>query len=193
MKKLQWNQTHKLSLISLFSLWYEREKHPPCVSAQSPPSGPNHSCAAVRFLYVLYTMAMHKACSRNFSLFPLHLATEMWLATAVGGGGWWAGQTRSAHALWLVFFALITGTMLSDFHLSIGTLSLPLFTHTGPRQLLLLNVLLHILLMFLVVLNVLNQLYPRAAKVSKFTVDVFVLRAVYLNTRDWRKQRGGSF
>lgn len=100
-------------------------------------------------------------------------------------------NTQSAHALWLVFFALITGTMLSDFHLSIGTLVLPpLFTHTVPRQLLLLNVLLYILLMFLVLLNVLNQLYVKAEKVPKFTVDVFVLCGVYWNTRDSGKQRG---
>lgn len=99
-------------------------------------------------------------------------------------------NTQSAHAHWLVFFALITGTMLSDFHLSIGTLPLPPFTHTVCRQLLLLSVLLHMLLMFLDLLNVLNQLYLRAAEVSKFTVDVFVLRDVHWITRDSRRQRG---
>lgn len=50
----------------------------------------------------------------------------MWLALLVGGGGQLGGtKAQSAHARWLVFFALITGTMLSDFHLSIGSLSLP--------------------------------------------------------------------
>lgn len=61
---------HKRLLISPFSLCGERKNIHPLLSAQSPPSGPNHSCAGLRFLYVLHTIAVHKACSRNFSLSP---------------------------------------------------------------------------------------------------------------------------
>lgn len=97
------------------------------------------------------------------------------MARPVGGGGQLGGtNTQSAHALWLVFFALITGTMLSDFHL-IGTLTAPplCFTHIPAVTVAQYDVLLHLLLMFLIPLNVLNQLYERAVKMYMFTVEVF--------------------
>lgn len=39
----------------------------------------------------------------------------------------WEVQIQSADGLWLVFLVLITGTVLSEFHLTTATITLPLF------------------------------------------------------------------
>lgn len=119
------------SLISLFCLWYEKNIHPLFLLSLHPvaPTTPVLVCAFFMFF-------IQRLCIRlvlEILVFAhIHLATEMWLARPVGGGGSLGGtNTQSAHAPWLVFFALITGTMLSDFHLTVGTLALPpLYPHS---------------------------------------------------------------
>lgn len=71
MNVLQWKH-NKLFFISRFSVVCDEEAEWKTSSlfVLSPPTSPSLACAALRFLYVLYTKAVHKACSRNFSLPP---------------------------------------------------------------------------------------------------------------------------
>ncbi len=69
---------HTNSLISLFSLWYEGKNIHPLFLLSLRPVAPTTLVLLCAFFMFFIQKAVHKACSRNFSLSPpIHLATEM--------------------------------------------------------------------------------------------------------------------
>lgn len=76
--KFSETKTRKLLLISLFSGLSEQNKHPHLFLLSPSPAAPTTLVFVCAFFYVLYTKALHKACSRNFNRPPpSYLATVM--------------------------------------------------------------------------------------------------------------------
>lgn len=126
MKESQWNKNTSscLFLLSLGVVWEEEKKHTPSSFSSVSAQWPQPLCAGLRFLYVLHTIAVHKACSRNFTLSPHTWQLRCdWIDQWEGEDNWEV-QTLPAHALWLVFLAW-SQEQCYDFHLTTGTLTGP--------------------------------------------------------------------
>lgn len=121
--RLHWNQNTQLLFISLFSLWYEeKKKQPPGSLPSLHPPAPT----ALALVCAFFMFCIQRLCTGlvlEMLVFPLIPSNWDTIGYSSGRGrvnG--RDKNHSAHALLLVFNVLITGTMLSDFHLTVALL-----------------------------------------------------------------------